>query len=190
VRHTRRRVSLNAVCNASIAASSKRRQKSRAVVGSGIRWAPSASRYTSSWCAARYPLSRCRPTGGCARSQHVIRFVIRQAHLQHLDGAHRAPPPTPCAAPTDASRRSRHWRAHASCRRARSECCSQYIGFACHPCPRPQPPIQSVGVAAPLFRAIALCVVCTGQLLISTRRHSKCPPCVRSFWFDRRETLT
>ena len=47
-RHTRSRVSLIAVCNASMVLSSKRRQKSPAVVGSGMRCAPNASRYPSS----------------------------------------------------------------------------------------------------------------------------------------------
>ena len=46
-------------------------------------------------------------------AQHVIRFVIRQVHLQHLHVLDRSPSPTPCAAPTDASRRSRRWPARA-----------------------------------------------------------------------------
>ena len=43
-RQTRTRVSLIAVCRASSSASPKRRQKSPAVVGSGMRCAPNASR--------------------------------------------------------------------------------------------------------------------------------------------------
>ncbi len=123
VRQTRTRVSLIAACKASIAGSSNRRQKSPAVVGSGMRCAPNASRYTSS-CRSRSISCRHVPPHShvVCDAQHVIRFVIRQRHLQDLHVAIDRRRPIPCAARADASRRSRHSPAHAPGRCAHTAC--------------------------------------------------------------------
>ena len=76
--------SINVITSSSL----KRRQKSPAVVGSGIRSAPSAFMYAVSW-RKRYVLQPCAATQNVVRKvQHVIRLMAADAPSAARGGHH------------------------------------------------------------------------------------------------------